>query len=578
MDSRAREIVKIGNKMFGDKRIVDSLWQEIALNFYPERADFTTERSRGEEFADHLFSSYPVMARRELANMMSEFIRPDKFFEMHVDDDELDEGDHERAFMERLTQIQWRAMSDPVAQLVRAEGQVDNDFVTFGNGVLYFGKNSAGDALLFKNYHLRDNAWSENAEGKVDCNHRNWKPTARQLHRLFPKTISGNVKRACGLDGDNGKDPEKTFDCRHVVLPSRLYDYTSKTGKKFPFTSLYVECESETVLEEVGLSHFCYVISRWQTIANSPYAVSMVTSVLLPDGRTLQVVMRTLREAGEMYVNPPMIQTKDAIRGDIALYPGGITTADASYDEKLGEVLRPLTLDKGGFPIGEKIADALKQDIRSGWMIDKIQLPQNTGGSKMTATEVRRQIQEQIRGSAPIVKPVQTERNHPLCDGVFQVLAENGAFPLDQMPDSLSGKDMKFKFRSPIDDLVEENEARGFVAGLTEVLLPAAQADPALMKIPNLEKGVRDSLRAYGWSAKWLNDEDVVQAERDRIDEEEQAHKLAAELGAAGQVAEQGGKGLDALVRGAMAARGDIAPQGNGRAPAARPRPVAPAR
>ena len=74
MDQRAREVIKIGDRLFDNKRNVDSLWQEIALNFYPERADFTAKRNDGEEFADHLFSSYPVIARRELANVFSGYL------------------------------------------------------------------------------------------------------------------------------------------------------------------------------------------------------------------------------------------------------------------------------------------------------------------------------------------------------------------------------------------------------------------------------------------------------------------------------------------------------------------------
>ena len=539
MDQRARDVLKFGDKLFEDKRMVDSLHQELALNFYPERADFTTQRNQGDEFADHLFSSYPVRARRELGNMLAEFLRPDKWFSIHVDDDEIDAGDYERAFLEKLNDIQWRAMTDPAANLTGSGGQTDHDLAAFGNGVLWFGLNLVADGLLFRNYHLRDNAWSENAEGRVDCNHRNWKPTARQLKHHFPKSVSQEVIKACE------KDPEKEFPCRHVVMPSRLYDYKTKGGKRFPFVSLFVERDSETVLEEVGLGHFPYVIPRWQTVSGSVYGVSMATAVVLPDGRTLQVVMRTLREAAEMHVNPPMVSVSEYIRGDIALYPGGITTADVDYDSKIGDVLRPIQRDKSGFPIGAEIAAALKEDIRSAFFLDKLQLPETS--RQMTATEVRRRIQEHIRAAAPISKPIQQEYNHPLCDGVFQLLRENGVFPLDAMPESLAGKDIKFKFRSPLDELAEQNEAEIFLDVRDRILIPSAQLDPSLIETADLETATRDAMRSAGWKAKWFKPKEAVEARR--IEETEKAELAAAgeELASGGAVAEQLGKGIQSM-------------------------------
>jgi hypothetical protein len=545
MDSRARSVVRLGSKLFSDKRTVDSLWQEIALNFYPKSATFTTTRSDGDEYADHLFSSYPSMARRELANMLAEFLRPDKFFAIHVDDEELDEADNERAYLEHLTTTQWRAMSDPIAQLVTATNQVDNDLVTFGNGVLWFGLNQTGDALLFLSHHLSDCAWAENSARKIDCLHRKWKPTARQLMDTFPKTISENVKKACS-DGP-GKDPHKEFDCLHVVMPSRLYDYKTKGGRRFPFVSLYVEVESETVLEEVGLSHFPYVVPRWQRVSGSVFGVSMATDVLLPDGRTLQVVMRTLREAGEMHVNPPMLAFMDAIRGDIAMYPGGVTTSDIEYDGKLADVLRPITRDKSGYPIGREIVEALKEDIRQGFMLDKIQLPETTRA--MTATEVRRRVQEHIRAAAPISKPIQQEYNYPLCDGVFQLMMENNAFPRDKMPESLADKDIKFKFRSPLDDLAEQNEAEIFLDVRDRIFAPAIQQDPSLAEIVDWPVATRDAARAMGFKAKWFKPKEAVGERAAQLAEEAQAQQTVQDIGTAGQIAEQSGKGLGALVQ-----------------------------
>jgi hypothetical protein len=572
MDSRARSVIRLGSKLFSDKKSVDSLWQELALNFYPERADFTTERSVGDEFADHLFSSYPVVARRELANMLAEFLRPDKFFSIHVDDEKLDEADNERAYLEHLTTTQWRAMSDPIARLVTAASQTDHDLSTFGNGVLWYGLNQSGDALLFRNYHLRDCAWTENAEGNIDCLHRNWKPTARQLETHFPKTISENVKKACA-DGPS-KDPDKEFDCRHVIMPSRLYDYKTKGGKRFPFVSLYVEIESETVLEEVGLSSFRYVVPRWQTVSGSVFGTSMATAAILPDGRTLQVVMRTLREAGEMHVNPPMLAFMDAIRGDIAMYPGGVTTSDIEYDGKLADVLRPITRDKSGYPIGSELAEALKQDIRAGFFLDKIQLPETN--SKMTATEVRRRIQEHIRAAAPISKPIQQEYNYPLCDGVFQLMMENNAFPRDQMPESLADKDIKFKFRSPLDDLAEQNEAEIFLDVRDRIFAPAMEVDPSLAEIVDWPTATRDAARAMGFKAKWFKPKEAVGERRAQMEEEAMAQQTVQDIGTAGQLAEQSGKGLGALVQASQQAMQP--PEAAMAAPRRRPAGLAPVR
>jgi hypothetical protein len=542
MDSRAREVVRIGDTMFGGKRNVDSLWQEIALNFYTDRADFTFKRNEGEEFADHLFSSYASLCRRELGNMFSEFLRPGKFFSIHVNDEGLDEGDRERAFLEAMTDRQWRFMGDPEANLAGATSEADHDFAAFGNAVIHVGLNQDANGIFFCDYHLRDNAWAKNAYGKIDHNHRNWNPAASDLERKFGNKVSADVKRACE------KDPQKTFLCRHVVMPSRIYDYKSKSGRQFPFVSLFVERESENVLEEVGLTHFPYVIPRWQTVSGSAYGVSMATSILLPDGRTLQVVMRTLREAGETYVNPPMIAVSDAIRGDIALYAGGVTTADIEYDERLGEVLRPITKDRGGFPIGFEIATALKEDIRSGFFLDKIQLPETTRA--MTATEVRRRIQEHIRAAAPISKPIQQNYNQPLCDVVFQILKENGAFAhlFAAMPESLDKQDLEFKFRSPLDDLAEQNEADTFVDVRDRILIPSAQLDPSVIETADLAAATRDAMRSAGWKAKWFKPKEAVEERRAQIAQEQEAQQMAQELATAGQVAEQGGKGIDALV------------------------------
>ncbi|KKL56019.1 hypothetical protein LCGC14_2249620, partial [marine sediment metagenome] len=55
--SHTDDLIDIGNKLHSDRGTLLSLWQSIANNFYPERADFTYRRNLGSEFASNLFSS-----------------------------------------------------------------------------------------------------------------------------------------------------------------------------------------------------------------------------------------------------------------------------------------------------------------------------------------------------------------------------------------------------------------------------------------------------------------------------------------------------------------------------------------
>src|SRR3990167_9199258 len=302
MDSRAKEIVAQSERMFGKRTGLLALWQAIAENFYVERADFTGKRTEGEDFADHLFGSYPVFARREFGNLLASMMRPRslRWFSLHVTDEELDEKEDVRRYLEYLDGVQWRAMYDPMAQMVNATKQADHDFASFGNAVIEVSLNQYRSALLHRCHHLRDCCWSENADGMVDTMYRKWSPTARQLAALYPKTISKETSDLLK------HDPEATVECCQAVVPERTYRRIGKPGKRtLPFTVLYIEKQSEAVLEEVGEKWFRFVVPRWQTVSGSQYARSPATEIVLPDARTFQVVIRTLREAGEMHVNPP---------------------------------------------------------------------------------------------------------------------------------------------------------------------------------------------------------------------------------------------------------------------------------
>jgi len=89
-DGNAKELCQRADKLFDSRTATVTLWQELAEQFYPERADFKSLRAQ-ESFADHLFSTDPVMMRRDLGNAISAMTRPSgrQWGKPDVDDDAL---------------------------------------------------------------------------------------------------------------------------------------------------------------------------------------------------------------------------------------------------------------------------------------------------------------------------------------------------------------------------------------------------------------------------------------------------------------------------------------------------------
>lgn len=542
MKQRARDLVEMGDKLFSQRQTLMSLWQEIADNFYVERADFTASRHLGSDFAAHLMSGAPVLARRDLANQFAAMLRPrgKEWFSLEPEDERRGESRAVTDWSKWAAGTMRKAMYDKDARFARATKEADNDFATFGQAVMTVEYNEEKVALLYRCWHLRDVAWCENEAGDLDNIHRKWKISGRDLARKFPGKVPAKITEA------NKTEPYREYEARHIIVPYDEYDYTpKKAGKpgKFKFMSLLVLKDEEAVLAEFPVVDHQYVIPRWQTVSGSQYAHSPATVIALPDARLLQRITFTLLEAGEKATNPPMLAVQEAIRSDIALYAGGITWADAEYDERLGEILRPLTMDKSGLNFGADMADRHEEMIKKAFFLDQINLPA-FDGKAMTATEVRVRTEEYIRAALPLFEPLETEYNAALCEKTFNILMQNGAFgsPAD-WPDEVRGLDLKWQFDSPLADAAKKEDAFTFKEA-ADLLSIAASIDPALAQEFDARKSFRDALRAV--NAPVMDEQDAEEAAGE-AKEMQGIQQIMGMVGAGAQTAEQVGKAGQAL-------------------------------
>jgi hypothetical protein len=527
MDERIRGIITQSDSLFEKKKQLNQLHQEIADHFYPERADFTVHRTLGAEFADHLFTSIPILARRELGNAFSAMLRPTAKQWFHVKtmrEDRVDEPG--RRWLEWAEGTMRRAIYDPASQFVRATKEGDHDFAAFGQAVLSIELNKRADGLLFRCWHNRDCAFLENAEGKIATLHRKWHPSARELHQLFNGKVSSKVRDLV----EKKKGNELTeIKVRHIVMPSEDYDEGPGKLRKFPYVSLMIDVENDGfVMEEVGLRHFKYVVPRWQTVSGSQYAFSPATVAALADARTIQAMARTLLEAGEKAVAPPMIAVDTMIRSDVQLFAGGITWVDSEYDERTGEVLRPLTQDFRGMPHGLEMMKEARSVLEACFFLNKLQPLPQTDDKEKTAFETGQIMQNYIREALPLFEPMEMDYNGGLCNLTFELMKDAGGFgAASNMPRSIAGSEVQFRFESPLNDLIEAQ--LGQKLGETKALIAqVVDLDPASASMVDAKVALRDALRGIGTPAKWLR---TPQEMQDSAQQAADAQKTQALLG-----------------------------------------------
>jgi hypothetical protein len=516
----AKQLREQADRLFSKRGQFMTMCQEIAENFYVERADFTVRKDAGDEYAGNLMTSYPLQCRRDLGDQLQTMLRPTGKVWAHVSTQDPEREDNDsKQWLEHKSGVMRRAMYDRKSMFEAATAMADHDFSTFGQCVVSVRLNRDITRLMYRNWHIRDVVWMDNDEGGLQFVARKWKPTARTLVQLFPDCDQKIHKMAA-------KDPFCEYECMHIVCEAEMYDGQAR----MPYWSIYYDCTHNKVLEEVATWNIEYAIPRWKRVSGSQYAYSPATVIALPDARLIQAMTLTLLEAGEKAVNPPIIATMDAVRSDVALYAGGMTWIDYEYDEKTGEALRPMPIDTKGIPLGTDLQRDTRELISRAFFLNKINLPRPENARDMTAYEVGQRIQEYIRAALPIFAPMEAEYNGAVCELTWDLLFRNGAFgsPYD-MPRSLRGAEINFRFESPLHDLIEQAKGQKWLEAKA-IVADAMALDPSAADLMDARVALRDVLKGIGVPALWTRSESVVNDMSNQRQEQQAADQLLATM------------------------------------------------
>lgn len=541
--SQGTELRAMAERMAQGKDNWDQLCQEIGYFFAPHKADFTDEIYTGEEFADHITNPVPISMARDLGDAFGTMLRSGQWFNVALPNDDLMEDNTIRRWMDYMTGVTRNMLYDRRASFKRMAKEHEHDFATFGGGISSITLNKSLDGFIYRNWHPRDCSYSDNDEGHVDRLARNIKSTARNVYRMFDGrknvTVPEDVKRSA-----TGNEPDREIKMQHLAIPIDMYDtQTRDFPKDALFASVYIDDEGNIIQEDPEYE-FPYVVSRWRTVRTwGAYPFSPATMTALPHARMLQSIMLSYIEAGEKATNPPLIATSDVISSPVDITAGGITWADSEYDERLGQVLRPLDLGKN-VPLNERILDGFHQLMADTMYISKLNLP---GASSETAYEVSQLIQQNIRQLQPIFEPVEDEIITQYLDRVVSKGLRLGAFgPIEEFPEQLQEQEITYSFRNPL----QEERERAKVAQFQEaaqITQAAIQLEPGVAADMEPIQWFRDAIQGTGAPANWLKPIEVAEQIRQQQAEEAAQQQQMQQMAQLAEVAKMGGEAGQAV-------------------------------
>lgn len=539
-DSRVEELLQVSDKQFEFFRPYKSLCQDIAENFYPVRADFTTSLQL-EDYAGWLMDDTPVMSRETLGNAIDAMLRQGNWFKVGTGDLTRDERPANAASLDRVTASMYGIIRNPMAGYGDAFKEWDHDWVAFGAFVGSIEESRYRTHLVAKPWHIRDCAWMQDEDGQVDTMFRDMMMSARDIMRKqatgrWSGEVSTEIKRAAQIE------PMKEFRIRHLLIPSTdLYggDRTDLRRVKHKFLSCYIDVANRTYLNEAGSKVFNYTVGRQRRLSGKPWGFSPMALNSLRNSIMLQDMALVILEQGQKAVDPPTIGAGNVFTRDINMFAGGHTEVDLDEDHKLQDKFA--TVATGRIDVGLELKADVRNLIAEAWLLNKLTLPTLRD---MRELEVQVRTDEFRRAALPFFNPIESNYHALVLGTTFDMALLTGKISWDMFARELrtGGVGMGFTYESPLNDAEGLDIVRKYYESVNIVSV-GSQIDKTVANIYNLRQAAEDAL-SRGTKPEWVVPED----QREKADQEAD---VVGNLTKAAQLA-QGAAGVTADVSSAV--------------------------
>ena len=522
-----QEIIRLC-KRFEDERSRrrnwDDQWEEIALYTLPGKADFITERSKGDRSRQRqIYDPTAAVSNHTLASHMhSAMTSPSApWFELQYRNPDNNKNVDTKEWIEDCTKRMFNAINE--SNFVSAINELYQDLCAFGTAAIevsHINDPAAGFQIVFRSVPLGSIVFFENVFGRVDTVMHEVKLTPRQAYQQFgeenlPESIREKYKQ----------DPDRECNFLRIVRPNQNYDPEKELMEENRmFESIWTY--EKKPLTRNGFFELPYMVPRWSKMTTEQYGFGPGL-LALPDTETLNEAKRLELRSWEKAIDPPMMGMSGGVVGDLHLEAGGFTSVRDT------RAIAPLH-DQANWQAVQIKSEETRKSIQAVYLIDQLILPERPNA---TATEVQIRYEMMQRVLGPTMGRLQAELLNPLVQRIFGIMSRNRQ--LQELPEGLEDGDYEVKYTGPLAKAQTANEAVA-VERLINMLMATAQMDPSVMDVLDLGKAVQAVARQWGVPAEVLRSETEIKKLQEGRQQQQQQQQAAEQAMMTDQVDQSG--------------------------------------
>ena len=517
-----KDIVARFQHIEGQRDNWNNHYQELADYMLPRKADIVKKRSRGEKKMELIFDGTALQSVDLLSSSLHGMLTSgaSAWFHLTMKDEELGRDEEVQRWLEDSSQRMMRAFT--MSNFETEVHEMYVDLVVFGTGCMFV--EMENNTLRFSTRHVSEFYVAEDQFGIVDTVFRKYELSARQaVQRFGIDNVGTFIQRTFKTK------PDEEVTILHAVMPRKDRDPSKKDNKNMPFASMYICMETKMIIAESGFQELPYVVPRFlkatgEVMGRSPAMVA------LPDVKMLNLMSKTIIQAAQKMIDPPLLVPDDGFLLPIRTQPGGLNF----YRSGSRDTITPLNTG-ANIPIGLQMEEQRRQAIRAAFFVDQL-----LSGStpNMTATEVIQRQEERMRVIGPVLGRLMNEMLRPLIDRAFALMLR--AEMLSVPPEVLQGVDVDIEYVSPLARAQKSSSVNGVIRAL-EILMPLAQSLPVGDHI-NPDGLVNYLTESLGVPKKVLKPQSAIDEEREEraaMQQEQMARQMEQEdVATVGQAAQ----------------------------------------